>query len=77
VVQYEAEKDFFPGSRQKENFLLALSRSLLESLKSADKNQLLAALESSYQALNERHLQLFIHNSPVQTKLSFWVGGGW
>ncbi|BCX14459.1 MAG: hypothetical protein KatS3mg088_142 [Patescibacteria group bacterium] len=69
VVQYEAEKDFFPGSRQKQNFLLALSKSLLSNFKSATKFQLLGLLTNTYRNLNERHVQLFLHEAQIQEKI--------
>ena len=69
IVQYEAEKNFFPGSRQKENFLLALSRTIFNDFKSADKRQIVQILETSYQNLNKRHIQVFLHEARLQEKI--------
>jgi hypothetical protein len=76
VVQYEAEKDFFPGSRQKENFLLALSRSLINSFKSVDSKQSIMILGSFYESLNQRHVQVFLHEGKLQERIDSlgWSG---
>lgn len=77
VVQYEAEKEFFPGSRQKSNFLTALSRSLLLEIKGAKPNILMSFLPVFYMDLNEKHLQLFFNNEKIQERIGFlgWDGG--
>jgi hypothetical protein len=69
VVQYESEKNFFPGSRQKGNFLTALSRSLLNNIKSADKKHLLKVFEYVYKNLNSRHIQIFLHEPSLQEEI--------
>ena len=76
VVQYEAEKKFFPGSRQKGNFLLALSRTIFNDFKSADKRQIVQILETSYQNLNKRHIQVFLHEARLQEKIDNLGWGG-
>jgi hypothetical protein len=70
VVQYEAEKDFFPGSRKKENFLTALSGSLLSRVKTIGEKDYLPFFEAIYSNLNQRHVQVFIHDASVQKELA-------
>ncbi len=76
VVQYEAEKGFFPGSRQKRNFLTALTRSILFEIKEAKPDVLMSFLPVFYKNFNERHLQMFFNNEKIQEKVSFlgWDG---
>lgn len=69
VVQYEAEKDFFPGSRQKQNFLLSLSRHLINRLKISSEGDAMRIFEIFYQALNRRHIQVFLHQADLQDKI--------
>jgi hypothetical protein len=70
ITQEEAEKDFFAGSRKKANFLAALTRKVLFETRSLkDKNQIGLA-DAIYKDLNERHIQVFIHNNDVQSAVS-------
>ncbi len=77
VVQYEVEKDFFPGSRQKSSFLAALSKSLILEIKGAKPNVLVSFLPVFYENLVEKHLQLFFNSDKIQEKITFlgWGGG--
>lgn len=77
IVQFEAEKNFFAGSRQKDNFLTALSRAVLFELKNSDSRYFFSLLPVIYRNLNERHIQLFFNKQIVQEKISSlgWDGG--
>jgi hypothetical protein len=76
-VQYEVESDFFPGSRKKANFLTSLSRVLLARLTHAEKKEYLALGKVLYESLRERHLQVFLHDTPAAKALMSvgWDGG--
>ncbi len=66
VVQYETEKDFFPGSTRKANFLSALTQELLRQISSEEienPQKLVMLLLSSIQ---NKHLQVYFTDSKNQ-----------
>lgn len=76
-TQSEVESNFFPGSRKKANFLSSLSKELLFKLKSAANLNYLSLGKSIVANLEEKHIQIFLHDSPsarVLAKLG-WDGG--
>lgn len=74
VTQQEVEKDFFPGSYKKTNFLAALAQELLSQLTEAEPGNYLALSKVFYQSLEEKHVQVFFHNREAQKAIS---GLGW
>ena len=66
VVQYEVEKDFFPGSTRKANFLSALSQELLRLLaeEKIQKPQALATL--LLESLQDKHFQIYFTDAKNQ-----------
>ncbi|MBI2103807.1 DUF4012 domain-containing protein [Candidatus Woesebacteria bacterium] len=77
ITQTEVEKDFFPGSRKKSNFLTSLARELLTeimNIKSQDYPKVSKMLSSS---LDERHIQIYLENQEAQKAVSAlgWDGG--
>jgi hypothetical protein len=76
-TQEEAQANFFPGSRKKASFLTALSRVLLTEIEGLSLSKKLLVLRSLYENLDERHIQLYLHDESLQdpiNKLS-WDGG--
>lgn len=76
-IQYEVESDFFPGSRKKANFLTSLSRTLLTRLTQAKPHEYIGLSKVLLEGLNNRHLQLFLHDAQAQRAISEvgWDGG--
>lgn len=76
VTQSEVEDAFFPGSRKKANFLTALARELFVQMSSVDAANTLAVSRSVLKSLNEKNLQVFLHNNTSQKALSElnWTG---
>ncbi|HET7099487.1 MAG TPA: DUF4012 domain-containing protein [Patescibacteria group bacterium] len=69
-TQSEVQDNFFPGTHKKASFLTALSRSILTNLNKLDSKKRLLVLRSLIDGLDGRHIQIFLHNEPVQTALS-------
>lgn len=63
LTQSQVEDDFFPGSTQKKDFLLALQKALLEKLTVAQKTNLSGLLTTLTRAIAEKHL-LFASSDP-------------
>lgn len=76
-TQAEVQNNFFPGSRKKASFLTALSRSLLSVVSKLNPGQKMGILKTFYSGLDERHVQVFIHNDDLQNAVSqlSWDGG--
>ena len=66
IVQYEAEKDFFPGSQQKTSFLTALSKELILNFSQGKTKNLLGLANAFYNNLEEGHIQIFFHDNNAQ-----------
>jgi hypothetical protein len=72
----QIEENFFPGSRTKANFLMAVASALLNKISDTeglDKVYLARAIASS---LEERNVQIFLHNAPTLEALGRlgWTG---
>ena len=65
-TQTEVEKDFFPGSTKKSNFLTALTKELLNRASVTKESESLSYLNSFYSNLQEKHIQIFLHNTVAQ-----------
>ena len=63
-TQLYTEKDFFPGSRKKANFLTALARELLLKFSNLTNLNYLNIAISFFNSLNQRHVQIFLHDQP-------------
>lgn len=70
VTQYEVEKDFFPGSRRKANFLTAFVRELLFQLTSLGEGSHSEVARTIKTNLSEKHIQVFLHNKDAQRAIS-------
>jgi hypothetical protein len=69
-TESEAQDNSFPGSRQKASFLTALSGSLLSEIGKLNAKQKVSVLESFYSALDERHMQLYLHDDASENALN-------
>lgn len=69
-VQSEVQNNFFPGTHKKASFLTALSRSILDKMKTLDFTNKIKIFSIFYKSFEERHLQIFIHDSVAQSSIS-------
>lgn len=69
-TQAEAEKEFFPGSYRKSGFLTAVSRDLTGKLANLNDEKSLNLLKIFYENLNQKHIQIFLHDKKVQSVIS-------
>lgn len=76
TAQNEAEKDFFPGSTQKKDFLSAVSGQLILNLKSINSKQTFELLKVFKRNLEEKQILISLKNSPLNNYLQFlnWNG---
>jgi hypothetical protein len=76
-TQNEVQNDFFPGTHKKASFITALSQTLLNEVSKLKANQMLGVLRSFYNGLNEKHVQVYLHDSISQQAFSSlnWDGG--
>jgi hypothetical protein len=65
-TQLEVESDFFPGSYKKANFLGAITGQLLNEITSIEVQRLFPLGEALMKMLNERHIQLYVHDREVE-----------
>lgn len=70
VTQYEVEKDFFPGSRKKANFLTSLTRELLNQLLNVKEGKHLETGLAMVDSLEKKHIQVFLHNINAQRAIA-------
>jgi hypothetical protein len=70
VTQFEVEDNFFPGSRNKSNYLTALSRELINTLVRNENINNLKIAKVFINGLEERHVQLLFHDTKVQKEIS-------
>jgi hypothetical protein len=70
VTQREVEKDFFPGSHRKRNLLTALARELLVKISQLTNEQYPDVAKAVLDSLEEKHVQIFLHNIKVQGAIS-------
>lgn len=64
-AEHHAEIDFFPGSKEKKNFLSSLSSSLFEEIKTSDKTELLALGSSVASSLSSKDIMLYFDEKQV------------
>lgn len=76
IVQFEAEKNFFAGSRQKDNFLTALSRAVLFELKNSDSRYFFLFCLLFIGILTRGIYSYFLINKLCRKKYRLWVGMG-
>ncbi len=69
-VQSEVQDGFFPGTHKKASFLTALSRGSLEKIGGLSSPQKFSAMRLAYESLNERHIQIFLHDSDFQRSIN-------
>jgi len=70
TVQYQAEKEFFPGSRNKANFLSAVATTLVDRVKDVERGKYLSFFRLLYTSLSEKHIQIFLHDTKAQKVVS-------
>ena len=70
VTQFAVEDNFFPGSRNKSNYLTALSRELINTLVKNENINNLKIAKVFLNGLLERHVQLFFHDTNVQKEVT-------
>lgn len=75
-AQAEVENKFFAGSTKKASFLTALSRNLIMELERLEGHKKLEAIKTIIDGLEERHVQIYIHNQNSQKAYSdlAWSG---
>ncbi len=69
-TQSEVQDEFFPGTHKKASFLTALSRNLLSEVSKLSGSQKIAILKSFYKNMEERHIQVFMHDEAAQGAVS-------
>ncbi len=70
LTQNHAERDFFPGSTQKKDFLRALSRAILNDLSLREDLPYIALMNAVGKSIKEKHLMLAVKNESIQDVLS-------
>jgi hypothetical protein len=75
-TQQEVQNDFFPGTHKKASFLTALSQNLLNEINSLSGSNKVLLMKSLYDALEGRHLQVYLHDLNDQEAISSlnWEG---
>lgn len=69
-VQSEVEDNFFPGTHKKASFLTTLSRNIITEVEELTSSEKLQFLKLVYENLNERHIQVFLHDGDFQKSMS-------
>ena len=69
-TQYEVESDFFPGSRKKSDFLTSLSKKILFEVTNTSASEYMLISKSFLALLEERHIQIFLHDKKLQDSIS-------
>jgi hypothetical protein len=77
IAQKEAEKDFFPGSTQKKDFLSALAKQLIFKLQNANLKQSLQLIKIVKKSLDEKQILLNFNHPQLQQYIlsQNWDGG--
>ena len=70
VIQKEVERNFFPGSQKKANFLTSLSRTFVDKIKELRKPDYLKIGKALVNSLNSRHVQIFMHDNDTFSAVS-------
>ena len=75
-TQEEVHRDFFPGTHKKASFLTALSRNLVTEVIKLGKEGKLGIIKELYFNLQERHIQIYLHNKNAGDAISrlMWSG---
>jgi hypothetical protein len=75
-VQSEVQDNFFAGTHKKASFLTALSRSILDKTGGLSSSQKTSVLKLVYENLNQRHIQVFLHDAEFQNSMEVlgWDG---
>lgn len=73
-TQEEVQSNFFPGTHKKASFLTALSRQLLDNVGKMDNSKKIHILKSMFTNLEQRHVQIYLHDQNIQGAIS---GIGW
>lgn len=68
-VQGEVEENFFPGTHKKASFLTALARDILNEVSSLSAKEQSDILRTAYTNLEEKHVQVFLHDSEFQNAI--------
>jgi hypothetical protein len=76
VVQYESEKDFFPGSTRKANFLGALTGEMVKIIKDGRLSHSQKFGQLFLRSLKNKHLQVYLNDTQIQ-KTWNKLGLGW
>ena len=76
ITQKQVEKDFFPGSTQKKDFLSALAHQLILKLKNLNPRQSLQLIKVMKKNLDEKQILLSFNNPALQEypPLEDWTG---
>ncbi len=69
-TQSEVESNFFPGSRKKASYLTSLTRELLTKVTKFDEKDYLPLTKAVFSSLEERHIQVFLHNRDAQKAIA-------
>jgi hypothetical protein len=69
-TQSEVQDNFFPGTHKKASFLTALSRSLLAEIEKKNETKKAYILKELFSNLEERHIQVYLHDSKVQNDIA-------
>ena len=75
-TQYEVEKDFFPGSRKKTNYLTSLTRELFLNVSNKKLSEYGKIGSSVFRSLEQRHIQIFLKDNKVFRIVSDLGWGG-
>ena len=73
----QIEENYFPGSRIKANFLMAVASSLITKVSNPENIDKVRLGRGIVLALEERNIQVFLHNAPALKALENlgWTGG--
>ena len=69
-TQDEVHEDLFPGTHKKASFLTALSRNLVTEVSNLPSEKKALILKEFYKDLEERHIQISLHNTQVQDSVA-------
>jgi len=70
TTQSEVESEFFPGSIKKASFLTSLSKNLIIELENLPSSKYFLLFKEIYKNLEERHIQVFLHDQNSQEAIS-------
>jgi len=76
ITQKEVEEDFFPGSTKKSSFLTAVYKAIVEKIKEQNQINGLVFGKEILKNLQERHLQIFVHQKDARETLNKLSWGG-